>query len=330
MPESRVTLHDVAARAEVSIATASRALNGLKVSATSLKRVRQAVSELGYVANEAARALRSERTHTMGCLFFDLTSTLGIGLLDGLAEAIEEAGFALLISTARGDSDRYDRLMHRFLERRVDALFCIQPRGNGETLSHYRAAGVPVVSLLGQSEAFGDVPLFTPSFSQAAARLARHLDDLGHRRVAVIRSQGARRPQAAIVRALRARHVEVEGMAPSETSGMSEILAQLLASTRPATAVIAATPYARGLLSACEAAGVSIPDDLSLASVSEIGSDAGQERRALSTLVVDPHHLGRGAGAAMLAALDGTPPSTTRVQGARFTPRASTGPAARR
>src|SRR5580698_4212384 len=68
----KVTLHQVAARAGVSIATASRALNGLAVSAPAQNRVRQAVAELGYVANEAARSLRSDRTLTMGLIFFDL------------------------------------------------------------------------------------------------------------------------------------------------------------------------------------------------------------------------------------------------------------------
>ncbi|HLY81006.1 MAG TPA: LacI family DNA-binding transcriptional regulator, partial [Caulobacteraceae bacterium] len=71
----KVTLHEVAARAEVSIATASRALNGLAVSKASLARVEKAVRELGYVPNQAARALRAERTMTMGLIFSDLRNT---------------------------------------------------------------------------------------------------------------------------------------------------------------------------------------------------------------------------------------------------------------
>jgi len=328
MPESRVTLHEVAARADVSIATASRALNGLPVSAKNLARVRKAVTDLGYVPNEAARALRSERTQTMGCLFFDLTSTLGIDLLDGLSESIEDAGYSLLISTARGDRERYDRLMRRFLERRIDALFCIQPRGPAESLAHYRAADVPVLALLSRSDAFGDVPLLTPSFSDAATALADHLRTLGHRCVALVHPDRPRGPHTAIGRALRARGVDVCEIVPSEAGGMSEILAHRLGQEPRVTALVAGTPYARGLQSACETAGVSVPSDLSLVSVSDIGSDTGQKRRGLSTLVIDPHRLGRAAGAAMLASLEGMRPApAVRVQGADFVPRASTGPA---
>ena len=84
----KVTLYEVAARAGVSIATVSRALNGLPVSAVNGARVREAVEALGYVANEAARALRSDRTQTMGLIFFDLRNTLGIELVDAIGESI--------------------------------------------------------------------------------------------------------------------------------------------------------------------------------------------------------------------------------------------------
>src|SRR5580658_3469549 len=143
----KVTLHEVAARAEVSIATVSRALNGLPVSEASLERVKQAALELGYVVNEAARSLRAERTMTMGLIFSDLSNTLGIDLLDALSEAIERAGYSLIISTARGDEARYDVLMRRFLERRVDGLFCVRPRGGGESLAAYQASGIPVIAV---------------------------------------------------------------------------------------------------------------------------------------------------------------------------------------
>src|SRR5580704_9778041 len=130
-----VTLREVARRAAVSTATVSRALNGLAVSPDSRERVMAAVAELGYVANQAARALRVERTMTIGVVFIELANALGIDLLDALSEAVEAKGYSLLMSTARGDVGRFDVLMRRFLERRVDALFCVAPKGAGESLA---------------------------------------------------------------------------------------------------------------------------------------------------------------------------------------------------
>ena len=117
-PKMKVTLHEVAARADVSIATVSRALNGLPVSEKNLARVREAVAELGYVANEAARALRSDRSMTMGIIFSDLRNNLGIDLLDALSDTLEEAGYSLLIATAKGEARRFDTLHGQALQGR--------------------------------------------------------------------------------------------------------------------------------------------------------------------------------------------------------------------
>lgn len=329
--ENRATLHDVAARARVSIATVSRALNGLPVSPRNHERVHKAAQQLGYVANEAARALRSERSHTMGLIFFDLRSTLGIELLDSLSEAIEDAGYSLLISTARGDARRFELLMHRFLERRVDALFCIHARGDSETLARYNAAGIPVIAAITGAGAFAELPLISPSITEAADSLARHLEDLGHERVALVRHNSYRPHLSAIGRALEARDMRVEQVATSEVGGMSEIVTGLMAMRDRPTAVIAPGAHAHVLLTACDAAGVGVPDQLSIVGVGRIGTDSRHETRAISCLTIDPHRLGRAAGGAMLGWLAGARPAdSVRVENGTFVARATTGKAAKR
>src|SRR6185369_13282693 len=168
------------------IATVSRALNGLPVSREARAKVTKAVAALGYIANEAARALRSDRTLTVGMIFYNLSNTLGIELLDALGETIEGDGYSLLVASARGSAERYDLLMHRFLERRVDGLFCIAPRGPGDTVARYQSANIPVVSLFGRAGDYADLPLLQPSFSDSAKVLAAHLASKGHRRTALL------------------------------------------------------------------------------------------------------------------------------------------------
>lgn len=326
----KVTLHEVAARADVSIATVSRALNGLPVSKENLARVRKAVNELGYVANEAARALRSDRTMTMGLVFADLRNTLGIELLDALSEAIEDAGYALLISTARGDGDRYDTLMRHFLERRVDALFCIRPRGQGELLVRYHAANIPVMTLFNASAAFADLPAITPSFTDPAKALGKYLRGHGHKRVAILRQDARAGPQVAIADSLKAQGLSIEAVEQSETEGMSDVLATLLAKRNPPTAIVAPDPHVRGLIAACAHVRVRVPEDMSIISISEISAESYHRKHAISAVTVDPHRMGKAAGAAMLAWLSGSAPADKiRVQAAVFTARATTGPAPR-
>ena len=326
----KVTLHEVAARADVSIATVSRALNGLPVSKQSLARVKKAVTELGYVANEAARSLRADRTMTMGLIFSDLNNLLGIDLLDALSEAIEDAGYSLLISTARGDSERYDLLMHRFLERRVDALFCIRPRGKGESLARYQAAKTPVISMFGGTGAFADLPSVIPVFTESSKALGEHLLAQRHKRVALLRHDPRAAAQNAIAESLKAQGLLLDMIEPSDAEGMGDIIAALMAKKNRPTAIIAADPYTRGVITACAGANVRVPADLSIISISGINADSYYKKHAISAVTVDPHRMGRAAGAAMLGWLAGTRPADKiRVQAAIFTARATSGAAPR-
>ena len=322
----KVTLHEVAARAEVSIATASRALNGLAVSKASLARVEKAVRELGYVPNQAARALRAERTMTMGLIFSDLRNTLGIDLLDALSEAIEEAGYSLLISTARGDADRYDVLMRRFLERRIDALFCIAPHGRGEALAAYRAAGIPIIAMFGRGAAFAELPTVVPIFSEPVRALGEHLRALGHARIAVVRREGGAAVNAT-AEGLKAQGFTVELIEATETDGMGGVLARLLRDRPRPSVVVVADPQSRGLIAACAVHNVAVPGHLGVVSISEVGADAYHRRHGISAVAIDPQRMGRASAAAMLAWLAGARPADKiKVQAAQFTARASTGP----
>ncbi len=270
------TLYDVAARAGVSIATASRALNGLVVSPANGQRVREAALVLGYVANEAARALRSERTHTMGLIFFDLNNMLGIELIDAIGAEVEAGGYSLLIASARGDEQRYDLLARRFLERRVDGLFCIDARGQGAALAGYAAAKAPVITLFAAAQPYRDIPRIRPSFDEPAAALAGHLSGLGHRHVALV--DGDSPPFAAIEDALAGSGVAVHRVAPGEADGMRQVLAAILAISPRPTAVVAREAHARGLLAAVGGAELSVPRDLSVVAVTQVSVDRRRRR----------------------------------------------------
>jgi LacI family transcriptional regulator len=319
---AKPTLHDVAARADLSIATVSRALNGLPVSPEARARVTRAAAALGYVANEAARALRSDRTLTVGVIFFNLSNTLGIELLDALGETIEGDGYSLLVASARGSAERYDLLMHRFLERRVDGLFCIAPRGVGDTIARYRSANIPVISLFSRAGDYAELPLLQPSFSDSAKDLAAHLAHKGHRRAALLSTSPA---LDAIGVALKREDVAVEFLTPPETGGTRDVIAALAARKNRPTVIIAPDPLIRGMDAATAAAGLRIPQDLALVAIGETRAESHFIRHGVSALTVDPHHMGRAAGAAMLAWLTGTPPpARTQVQAATFTARGST------
>jgi LacI family transcriptional regulator len=324
------TVHDVAARAGVSIATVSRALNGLPVAEPNLSRVTRAAKELGYVANQAERGLRSDRTSTIGLIFPRLRAHAGLELLDAMAGAVEDRGYSLLVSTARGDDARYDLLMRRFLERRVDALICVHPTGAGEMLDAYRAAAIPVLALYSRPGAFKRLPLVTPSLSGAATHLARRLAELGHTRVALVSRPERLGPMSAVCSALKKLGVTLDRhTANGDPRDSQAILRGLLARKDPPTALVAYYRQAVQIAAACRELRVDVPDELSLVSISDHTAESFPARKPFSALVVEPDPLGVAAGEAVLAWLDGSPPpSETRVEAGTWIERATTARAA--
>ncbi|HYM34797.1 MAG TPA: LacI family DNA-binding transcriptional regulator, partial [Steroidobacteraceae bacterium] len=141
MKDGHVTLEDVAKRARVSVSTASRALAGFKVNKKNAQKVQRAAADLGYVMNEAARSLRNVRTQTVGLVFHELTGAFGIELLSSISSRLDAHGYCVFVATAQGENERYDKLVHRFLERRVDALLCVHGAGTGAALNRFVSAG---------------------------------------------------------------------------------------------------------------------------------------------------------------------------------------------
>src|ERR1700728_2050138 len=100
MPESVVTLKDVARRAGVHPATASRALSPqtrLLVSEATARRVQDAAAALGYRPNAVARSLRTRKSHTIGVLIPDLNNPLFPPIVRGLEDRLAEHGYVALL-----------------------------------------------------------------------------------------------------------------------------------------------------------------------------------------------------------------------------------------
>uniref|UniRef100_A0A942T0D8 LacI family DNA-binding transcriptional regulator n=1 Tax=Neobacillus citreus TaxID=2833578 RepID=A0A942T0D8_9BACI len=109
MPErTTVTLADVAARAGVSLATASRALNGStrRVRAESVERVHAAARELRYTANVQAQAVARGTTTTLGLVVGDIADPYFAAIAAGAMRAADEAGLVVTILSTGGDPSR--------------------------------------------------------------------------------------------------------------------------------------------------------------------------------------------------------------------------------
>lgn len=187
-----VTLQDVAVRAGVSQATASRVLNGSsRIPGEGVAdRVRAAARELGYVANAQAQALARASTGLLGLIVHDIADPYFSSIARGVQSAARAANKQVLLASTDRDFDIERNAVGTFISHRADAIILAGSRQSGDLdrdleteFGRYRDNGGCVVAI-GQPLAFGGA--IEPENHFAAGQLAEALLDAGHRRFAVI------------------------------------------------------------------------------------------------------------------------------------------------
>jgi LacI family transcriptional regulator len=317
MKDAHVTLRDVARRARVSVSTASRVLCGMKVRDGNQERVVKAAKDLGYVHNEAARALRNVRTMTVGMVFNELTSAIGIELLSTISAKLDAHGYSVFVSTAQGDGERYDRLVRRYLERRVDALFCVHAAGEGAALERFLAANIPVIALLSRRAGYERLPLIAPSIRKAGDECLARLNALGHRNLVVLSAQRVTPTLDLMIRLATTAGMNVRSIAiDSQSFDPDAALKQALDGTPRATAVITNHTEAAQLLTAADRLSLHVPDALSLVAIRDRAVVLPVTRVPLSMINIEPSRVGVVAAERMLEQLSGgaSPDNELRIE----------------
>src|ERR1700761_78830 len=265
------TLETVAARAGVSKSLVSLDLrNSPKVSPHSREAVLQAVAELGYRPNAAARLLAERQSHTVGVLLNDLRQPWFADMLDGLTPALHAGGKHILLGDGRIDRMLDETLTWSFLDLGVDGMVLAGSIPMSQAIID-AASQIPTVTVGGRGL---DVDL--PRADKLAndnhlggTLAVRHLIELGHTKITHIHGlpsvAGQLRMQGyedTMSEAGLASQVEAGDM--SEEGGYRAAVRLLSGPDRP-TAIFAANDLTCvGALSAAATLGVRVPGELSL------------------------------------------------------------------
>jgi LacI family transcriptional regulator len=299
------TIHDVAARAGVSVATVSRVLNGIAVVREETSRdVRAAAKFLRYVPNVAARSLSIRRSQTIGIVLPDVHGEFFSEVIRGIDLAARREGYHILVSGSHSDPSEMLEVVET-MRGRVDGLMIMAPDVTLAPIEELRARELPVV-LLNAAAGTGDA-ITIDNFGGARA-VMRHLHELGHTCIAFVcgplQNADARERLRGYRHAMRGlepatlRALEFQG-AFTEESGFAA--GQKIAATLPRpTAVFAANDsMAVGALAALAAAGIRVPESMSVVGFDDIPI-ARYVAPPLTTMRVDIAELGRRAFALLL------------------------------
>jgi len=136
---------DVAAAADVSVATVSRVLNGSAwVDPVLTERVRAAADRLGYRPNGVARNLRQRGTRALALIITNINNPFYTAVARGAEDAAAEAGYSVLLCDTDEDRDRQNRYLEVSAQERVAGVVLV-PRSEDSDVSALIAAHIPLV-----------------------------------------------------------------------------------------------------------------------------------------------------------------------------------------
>jgi LacI family transcriptional regulator len=336
-PQS-ITLSDVAKRAGVSVATASKALNARdEVAPATRHRVLQAADELAFQPNVLARGLISGRTRTVGLLSEDLGGRFAMPVLLGVENALGNEQMCVLLCDARGDAIRRRHYIRTLLARQVDG-FIVLGDSNDLRPSLTRDIPVPVVYVYGESDDPQDLSVLADD--EGGGRLAAgHLVSLGRRRIGHITGpvtyRAARDRVRGLTDVLAEAGLALAGGDPhygewSQRWGR-HAARTLLAAHPDLDAIFCGNDQiAAGAVDTLLDLGRRIPDDVALVGYDNWEVFAADCRRPLTTVDLNLQQLGATAVQHLFAALDGRHTAGVIRQPCRLVVRESTGPAPHR
>lgn len=148
-------------------------------------RVNQAIEELDYVRNDAARQLRAGQSRAIGLIVLDAINPFFADIAKGVEETAVGFGYSVLMGNSAGDPSREGRYIDLFEEQRVKGLL-ISPFGNVEDkLLRLKKSGINsvLVDRVSETDRFSSVSVDDASGGMMAVQ---HLLDVGRTRIAFV------------------------------------------------------------------------------------------------------------------------------------------------
>jgi LacI family transcriptional regulator len=302
-----VTIRDVAREAGVSVASASRALNGHdNVTAETRGRVEDVARRLRYIPHEGARSLTRRRSDVIGVVLPDLFGEYFSELVRGIDRVAHASGLQLLLSNMHGSPHETASAI-RTMRGRVDGLLVMPPEGDGSYLHDALPPGLPAV-LVNHDQTHGEAIAVGVDNHGGARAITEHLVECGYRRIAHIagprHNRDARDRQRGFADAIAATLGERGPIiVPGDftEAGGAEAARLLIAGKVPFDAIFCANDMmALGCMSVLADAGLAIPDDVGVAGFDDIPL-AHYATPPLTTMKVHIAALGERAMTSLLA-----------------------------
>ena len=267
-----VTIKNIAQHLGVAASTVARALSHDKrISPATRAKVAQAALDLGYVANSAARQMRSQRSHMVGLVIPDVLNAFYSTAAQAISQSFDEAGYQMVLCISEDKPEVEMRQVRSLAEARVDGIVWVP------TLKPMPQT-VTWLESIAHAQLIRKCPLLKSDWfgiddEDTTRQATQHLLGLGHRHIAYIGgpkalSTGNDRLQG-FLQAMHAAQAQVDHSAvfcdaPDAASGQRVMAQLLLRNPRPTAVVMSTSRGTEGALEALRLQATSVPAELSV------------------------------------------------------------------
>lgn len=302
-PILKPTMHDIARESGVAIGTVSNVLNGLESVRPKIKeRVTRAITKLGYEPNQAARALRRNRSDIIGMVIPDITNPFFPLVVRGAEDAAYKKGLRLILGNSDEDAEKEIKYVNDLLQYNPTCLILIPGSRSVLDAGILANSRCPTVCIDKRIKGWKGV-LVASANEEGGYRATRYLLSMGHKRIAIIsgantgvsldRSDGYKRA------------LEEEGIDQNREYLMEEdrfdrpagyrATLALLQTKNPPTAIFAENDLmAIGSIEAIREMGLKCPQDISVVGFDNLDVCEMIEP-ALTTISQSPYDIGAKA-----------------------------------
>lgn len=302
----------VAQVAKVSASTVSRYFNHPELlKPATRKRIDSAVRKTGYIRNRAAQTIHGIRSGTIGVLVPTLDNAIFAEVVQAFSDTVDEFGFTILLASHGYDLQREYAVLRKFLEHRVDGVVLTGLDHDEAVFRLLEQQQIPSLSMwnYAPNAAF---PCIGADNELAGKLIAEHIVALGHTKVACMfpPTEGNDRAHArrqSILETLANAKVTVPDewrltTVYSISASKRDTQELLSAKDRPTALICGNDILATGALYGAKAAGLQVPQDISVAGIGDFKGSADIEP-ALTTVRLPAKRIGQEAGEVLAKAI---------------------------
>lgn len=317
------TIEDIAREAGVSTATVSRVFNSPeKVSPAARETVKEVARRHHFVAHGLATGLASKRSSLLGVIIPTISNSIYSQSTQAIQDVAQAAGYTVLVGVSDFSRSREERLIHRFIEHRVEGIVLTGAERDSEVYDKINHNGLPYV-ITWKLDPERRHPCVSFDNARASMVAVEHLISLGHRRIGFVCGRTDVNDRALERWRSFETRMAAHGLVPDphlmferpfEYVEGSAVMRRMLENPDPPTAVFCANDIqAIGAMSHCHEAGLQVPRDISIIGFDDLAITQYTTPQ-LTTVHVPAAEMGRCAAQQLVTAIrDGGNPMSMEL-----------------